>query len=252
MTINLMMLIELFTITAKVYLSLYLVFTLLKSPMNALRLLVSSFIAGAYTIGKIVIQNDGTLLSLIISTIAVLIAKKDYTFSEFMKVIFLYFIVEILSKAIEITLVSEVAPNENLSKLMVCFSILLTSFLLKITLFLLSSNTKRKCVYKVILQNGERAFKTRAYWDSGNLLYLKGVPVILITNRIASRLQLRGNKNVNVTTVNGTSSLRGGEVVIRIFSDKKTHKIHRVCYAISDTIVSRGYEVILHKDMEII
>ena len=143
MTINLMMLIELFTITAKVYLSLYLVFTLLKLPMNALRLLVSSFIAGAYTIGKIVIQNDGILLSLIISTIAVLIAKKDYTFSEFMKVILLYFIVEILSKAIEITLVSEVAPNENLSKLMVCFSILLTSLLLKITLFLANVETFR-------------------------------------------------------------------------------------------------------------
>ena len=252
MDINWIMLIELFTITAKVYLSLYLVFTLLKSPMNALRLLVSSVIVGVYTVHKAMIKNDGVLLSLIISIIAVLIAKKEYSLCQFAKVVPLYFIVELLAKTIEITLVNEVAPNENLSKLMVCFSILLTSFLLKITLFLLSSNIKRKCVYKVIIENGERLFKTRAYWDSGNLLYLKGVPVILITNRIASRLQLKGNKSVNVTTVNGTTSLTGGEVTIRIFSDKKSHKIHRVCYAISDTIVARGYEVILHKDMEII
>ncbi len=252
MTINLIMLIELCTITAKVYLSLYLVFTLLKTPVNAIRSLFSSIIVGVYTIHKGIIKNDGFLLSFIISTIAVLIAKKDYTFREFVKVVSLYFIVEILAKAIETTLENEVVPNENLSKLMVCFSILLTYFLLKLTLFIISSNKKRNCVYKVILQNGEKLFKTRAYWDSGNLLYVKGVPVILITNKIASKLQLKGNKMVSVTTVNGTTSLMGGDVVIRIISDKKTHKIHRVCYAISDTIVTRGYEVILHKDMEMI
>ncbi len=249
---DLLKLVEFLTIITKAYLSLYLILTLLKEDVSLLRLTISSLIIGIYLFYKNSIVNDNFILSVIIATISILIAKKEYTFWEYFKISFLFFVVEILAKGMEYMLVKVINPNELLSELIVCFSILLASFALKSTIFLLSISKKRTSAYKVVLESEGRCFKTKGFFDSGNMLYYKKIPVIIISNKISEKLALKPDRKIVVNTISGNATLMGGELSLKIFSDKKSHKILRVCYGISDTINSRGYEVILHRDMEIL
>ena len=74
----------------------------------------------------------------------------------------------------------------------------------------------------------------------------------MISSRLAKKLKLKDSLKIPVSTVSGSTMLSGGKITLRIFSDKKSHKLWEVRYCISDTIVARGYEVLLHKEMEVV
>ncbi len=243
---------NLLSFLTKCYLTFYFVLSALKEDASVLRLFISSLIVALYYEFKVKLENATLLLELIILTIAILVVRRDYTFGEFLKAIAIYGLITILAKSLENFAVALIAPNQALLSLIVCCSILLSILVVKMLTKLYDSPKSRKLVYSVMLVNGLIALKTRAFWDSGNQLYFKGRPVIMISSKVAKKLKLKNTFKIPISTVGGRACLDGGDIGVKIFSDKKSHKLLEVRYCISDTIVSRGYEVLLHKDMEVV
>lgn len=234
------------------YLCFYFVLSAFKDDISILRLSNSSRIIAFYQLIRIKLNNPTILLDAIIVVIAILILKKNYNLIDFVKTIALYGLILIVSKAFEMLIVDIIDPNKTLLSMIVCLSILVSSFVLKLMIYLITNTKNRKLVYSVQLIGELCSIKTRAFWDSGNLLYHKGVPVIMISSRLAKKLKLKDSLKIPVSTVSGSTMLSGGKITLRIFSDKKSHKLWEVRYCISDTIVARGYEVLLHKEMEVV
>ena len=243
---------ELLSILTKSYLSFYFVLSVYKYEVSAFRLLISSFIIAAFMQLRAKLNSPTLLLDGIVITVAILLVKREFSFKEFVKISALYGLITLLAKSFESLLIDFIEPNENLLSMIVCTSILLSVFVLKVVLKLVANAKPHRLVYSVELISGSATLKTKAFWDSGNQLYFKGQPVIMVSAEVANKLKLKNTLKIPVSTVGGRSILDGGELCIKIFSDKKSHKLLEVRYCISDTIVSRGYDVLLHKEMEVV
>lgn len=91
--------------------------------------------------------------------------------------------------------------------------------------------------------------------DTGNGVYYKDLPVIIVSKRIAKKLiSIESSKNifsVQVNTVLGTSSLMGFFVdKIKVYSGDKVNIFNNVPMAISGESLGGEYEVILHPAMQ--
>lgn len=217
-----------------------------------MRILVASLIVGFYFVIKGLLLSPNPLLNIVISLIAVLVVGKDTSLVDLIKIIASYFIVEIIAKAIETYLLNLILPNAYFSSFIVCVSMVITIVFLKCLFKVAKINKLKKKVYLIELSFNGKSYKTKAFYDSGNLLYHKGVPVIMISDRLVQKLNLIKSEKIGVTTVLGYSLLDGGKVLIKIFSDKKAYKLSSVYYCVSDKMLSRDYEVLLHSEMEVV
>ncbi len=236
----------------KGYLIFYLVNAMFKSDINAFRLVLSGLILGLLDTVKPYLLEPTVSFVLIGNVIAILVAKKEFTFLTFLRFSLLYFIVTLLSKGMELLLLDILSPNETLTSMLVCLSILVIALFLKIITTLSRDKRKHKTVYNVDLLYGNKVFKTKALYDSGNLLYYKGAPVTVVSKKAEKRLELQPNIDITVQTLGGISVLKGGKMRVMIYLDKKTHKVLPITYAISSKMGNRGYEVILHSETEVV
>ena len=232
------------------YLSIYLTMNLVRESSSATRLISSATILGLYALLKNKLENPTLLLEVIINVISLLVAKRDYTFLEFIRVATIYIIVRLISSAFKYLIIAVFDPNETLLTIIISLSIVLTAFSVKVVDFLTKSKKSAKKCYSLELLNGKISCKAKGYLDTGNMLYEGGKPVVIISAKMASSLALNSDREIAVSTISGIKILKGGEVCIKIFLDKKSHKVLRVVYAISDKMYIRGYDVLLHKDME--
>lgn len=234
------------------YLTAYLVLSILRCECSTLRLLAFSFLYAVFSIIRERLKNPTTLLDLIVFTILILILRRDYTIVDFFKTSFTFLVVGILSLGVRLLIKEILDPNSTLESIFFSLSIVFTAFFVKIINRLSTPKRLTKRVYKVEVMDGEKRYLTKGYLDSGNMLYDRGEPVVVISKRIASKLSLTPDRSVSLATASGIGVLRGGKCMIKIILDKKTHKVLPIVYAVSDKIIGREYEVILHKDMEFI
>lgn len=232
------------------YLTLYLTLSLVREQSNAVRLLFSGAIWAFYLLIKENLTHPTLLLEVIIVLITILVSKRDFTILEFIKIVTIYLVVTLISRAFRSLLVSLLTPNETLLSIILSASIILTAFTVKVLYFLTNEPKKPKRTYLIEFYNNGKSYKTKGYLDTGNMLYDMGKPVVIISTKISTELGLMGEKDIAVSTISGLTLLKGGRTTIKIFLDKKSHKVMPIVYAISDKMISRGYEVLLHKDME--
>ena len=238
------------SVVTPAYLIVYLTMSLVRKETSLTRLLLSAIIIGTHSLLELKLKNPTLLLEIIFTVIALLVAKKEYTFLEFVKVAVIYFIVKLISTALEYLIVFTFDPNDTLLTIIVSISIVLTAFLVKTFDYVTKGHKKIKRIYNVEVFNGNEKCKTKAYLDTGNMLYDKGKPVVIFSPKIVKSLDLKTDREIAVSTINGLSLLNGGTARIKIFLDKKEHKVLPIVYAISDKMNIRGYDVLLHKDME--
>ena len=232
------------------YLTIYLTLSIFRCEISTLRLIFCAVLLGFYSILEKKLSNPTLLLKGIITTIALLIAKREYTFLEFVKVVIIYVIVKVISLAFRYLIIALLHPNEALITIIISLSIVVTAFVIKVLNFALKDAKRLKKVHMVEVINGERSFRFKAFLDTGNMLYDKGQPVIIVSAKVASSIKLKPDREIVVSTIAGFNVLKGGRASIKIFLDKKAHKVLPIVYAISDKMLTRGYDVLLHKDME--
>ncbi|MBQ4072593.1 MAG: sigma-E processing peptidase SpoIIGA [Clostridia bacterium] len=241
---------EVLPVITPAYLAIYLTMSVVRAEISSIRLLFSAILIGGYSFIRLKLEHPTLLLDIIINVIALLLAKRDYTFLEFVKVALIYLIVILISTAFRWLIVGLFDPNEALLTIIVSISIVLTAFSVKVVNFVAKEGKKPKRCYLVEFANNGKSYKTKAYLDTGNMLYDKGKPVVVISPKISANLGLVVDREIAVSTISGVNLLKGGSTTIKIFLDKKAHKVLPIVYAISDKMNTRGYEVLLHKDME--
>lgn len=229
----------------------YLVLSVMRSEIKIFRLLFSACIITLYALIRQRLNNPTILLDMIVHVIALLVIKRDYYFLEFCKTGLIYVCVLLVTEAFKTLLHDSLLPNDLLADLLVAISVLITSFIFTVALKLGGRKRGSKLIFDVEISNNGKVSKAKAYWDSGNSIYDKGVPVIVVSNKIAKKIALDGKRNLLISTVSGTIELPVTDVELKIYYDKKTHKLYHTKAIVSDKIDLRGYDVLLHKEMEV-
>ena len=105
-----------------------------------------------------------------------------------------------------------------------------------------------KLSYRVafVTDKGECVF--RGFLDTGNRLYEKGEPVIVVSRAAAERAGLKADASIFVKTVAGVKALPSCRAAYRIYYDKNKHKLYSTPVVISDKI-GFGQDVLLHGEM---
>ncbi|MBO5776127.1 MAG: sigma-E processing peptidase SpoIIGA [Clostridia bacterium] len=251
MKIDVIFIYEILNLLTANYLIFYLVVSFTRSDISLSRLLISAIIMTLYAVNKSRLLHPTILLEIIVNVIALLILKRDYSIIEFCKIGLVYVTVLVVTESFKSLLYKLLLPNDLLVSLLFAVSVLITALIFKIVLKFGHKKSSAKLVCNVeILKDGKCA-KTKAYWDSGNSIYDKGVPVIVISNKLANKIALSSNETLAIKTVSGNAILPVTEVELKIYYDKKTHKLYQTKALISDKMDLRGYDVILHKEMEV-
>ncbi len=234
------------------YLIFYLVFSVLGYDVSTIRLVIGGVLLALGEAALPMLKEPTFTFKIIVNLLVILVMKKEYGLSQFIRTITVYLIILVLSSGLKLLLIELFSPNETLMKMVVCCSILALAFCFKLLRFIGVKREKRRINYVVELACHGSKFKAKGYWDSGNRLYYNSKPVVIISKKIVKKMALQPSLEIPVQTVNGIRLLKGGKIDLKIYLDKKTHNIASVFYCVSDTILSEGNEVILHRDMEVV
>lgn len=101
---------------------------------------------------------------------------------------------------------------------------------------------------ELIGQSG-RAYRCRAYYDSGNALYGDGKPVAVISPEGCNRAGLIKSGTLAVRTVTGIRNLDLVDLDCRIYYARGRNKIYHTRAVISESLSGREYDILLHRDM---
>lgn len=242
---------ELLFILTPAYLSGYSTLLVLRAEKSVFRIVFFAFLLAFYCIIRAKLRYPTVLLDALVLIIALLILERDYTFFSFLKTLFVYLIICGISLLFRAFLIEFLDPNDVALNMILSISIVFSTFFMRFLTFLTMTKNKTKKTYDVIVFSGNKEYKTKGFLDTGNALYSRGNPVVIISERVAKTLKLRSDRIVRVGTISGEKNLRGGKASIKIFLDKKTHKVLPIIYAVSDKMNTREYEVLLHGDMEL-
>lgn len=242
---------EMLFVLTPAYLTGYGTLLFLRSEKSILRLISFAFLVAVYSFIRAKLRHPTALLDALILVIGLLVLQRDYTFISFIKTLFTYLIIYGISLIFKSILVDFLDPNDTLLSMILSLSIVFSTVFVRILTFLTLSKNRPKRIYEVVVFNGKKEYKTKGYLDTGNALYSRGNPVVVVSEKVARTLSLHRDRVVRVQTVAGEKNLAGGKAGIKIFLDKKTHKVLPIVYAISDKMNSREYEVLLHSDMEL-
>lgn len=98
-------------------------------------------------------------------------------------------------------------------------------------------------VKKVIINQNKKIIRERAYYDSGNTLYYKGIyPVIVIDESLKRDLPAVGN--IDITTICGTKK----QDVFKLEKVTVDNRIYDSVYCVFNKL-NNGYKVLLHSDV---
>ena len=242
---------DLLFIVTPAYLTGYATLLFLRAEKSVFRLIFFALLLAFYSTIRAKLRHPTALLDALILIIGLLILQRDYTLISFFKTSFIYLIICVTSLILRAFLVEFLDPNDTLLSMILSLSIVFSTIFIRFLSFLTTPRKNAKRTYEVIVYGEEREYETRGLLDTGNALYSRGNPVVIISERVAKSLRLKSDRVIKVSTVAGEKNLRGGKAKIKIFLDKKTHKVLPIVYAVSDKMNSREYEVLLHSDMEL-
>lgn len=236
---------------AAAYILLYLALTLFGNEADAIRLLISSAVWAAFVYLEPTLAGDNTLLAVIVTVISVLVAKKEYTFKEFLAIFTSYGLLKAAYWG-AVAAIEEFA-GEHFAGL-APFSVSGALFLLGIgvqaaSVYLYERRRSKNFEYRVDFLNGAGAHGCKGWYDSGNTLYDDdGRPVIALSRKLSDKLRLPRCGVIPVMTVGGIKAMDAVEVEFRIYYGSGKNKLYRTRAVVSEN-VRRGTDVILHKDM---
>lgn len=234
------------------YFVLYSVSRFGKGDISVLRLIAAALIVTvANSIAEILSGIYCYVFTISTTILALLLAKSDYGLTEFIKIAALYVAVSLTLDAVEESVMSLI-NSRQVSGFVTIAGVLAIYIMFESARSLAKSKFDRPDRVHVEVSYGQKSLKINGLFDSGNALYRNGTPVAVLSDKIAKKLGIVATGELAVSTVAGIKLLPSAEVEIKLYYDKNSGKEYITPVVISDKMVSRGYDIILHKDTEVV
>lgn len=232
------------------YLLGYLVLQFTKHSQTGWKLTVCALIGGVFTVVAPCIEGMMRWCFILIGLLAVSVSLSD-TVSVFsiLKHLMLYAMVGLcfIGGAFAVVKVGGEAFRPY-APITVCFGILIAVGLVR-TAAGLQTKKKLQSLYKVEAEGDEGIYATKGYYDSGNVLYYEGEPVVVISNRFYSALGQEPIGEIAVNSVGGIQNLPLIPLTCKIYYGGKKNMIYHTYAAVSRHVDGRKYDILLHRDM---
>lgn len=178
---------------------------------------------------------------------ALLILKKEYTFSELTTTIAGFIFVFLCVAGAEYLRLSFTRIGDEWSGVVAGGAALMTG----VVVSLAKKAHAVKLYYEVGITDPEgRERRFKGYLDTGNALYDEGEAVIVISEKAARKVGAVPDGYMALGTVSGVGVLPKTRLNYKIYYDKNKHKLYSTPALISDKMGKRGYDVLIHKDMK--
>ena len=242
---------------------LYLTGCILKRDMKTVRIVASSLIGTIYAVFLPYISfRYDFFIKIILSFFMIIIAFRVYSVSDYVKTLLLFYVITFSLGGIIIgcqnignsLIVDSLLKPNSLVVSMIGLVVIAMAFIAKHTIYVCSILYKRKkYTYDIILSNQGKILATSGYLDSGNKLYYKTKPVIVIDEKILSGIV----NNIEIDAIDCVAlSTISGDNTEPIYSIDKVeliqnniHKFYENIYAIRSSRPFSNYKILLHCDM---
>ncbi len=233
------------------YFVLYSVLRFTRGDLSAIRLITAALILTiAEYVGRAIDGLYCYAFIVSVTGIGLLVVKKEYGISEFVMVTVAYVAVSLTLYAVK-GLIGMGIKDDSVSSFVTVASLLVVDVMYRTIRSLAKGKYRKSPVTGVELAYGGKKIRAKGFFDSGNALYRDGVPVAVISEHVARKLGVVGMGSMAVSTITGTKLLPFADIEINLYSDKNGVKSYNSPVVISDKMVCRGYDILLHKDMEV-
>lgn len=243
---------EMFLSFATAYFLLYAVTRFTKGELSVIRLIVASIVCAlSEVIGGMLTGVYALVFLFSTSMLALLLIKSEYGIKEFISVTTVY-----CALRVALELINAGAYALIYDKMLSSYVTTASLFVIFVAVNALNSLARSKFrpsdIVGIEASFCGKTLKLKGFRDTGNALYEGGKPVSVISKKVAERLGVVATGEIAVNTVAGIKLLPSANIGIRLYSDKNRRKEYITKVVISDKMVSRGYDMILHKDTEVL
>ena len=229
----------------------YLSLITLRRSVKVIRLILGSIIGSLYALVTPLIEFKGDIvLKFLVAFLLCLIYAKPLNLKKYMLLClaFLAYSFAFGGVLIAISNMSQplkeviTSPNNINVGLGATLFLLVSIFSRSIIIYIKKSKVKEENVKKVIINTDKKIIKERAYYDSGNTLYYKGLyPVIVMDESLKQEGMAVGS--IKVSTLVGSES----KDVYKLSKIMIENRSYDGVYCIYNKL-SSGYKVLLHND----
>jgi|AGTN01.1.fsa_nt_gi Sporulation factor SpoIIGA. len=235
------------------YLICYLTLSAVKERASVWRMLAAAAIGGVFAAAYPFMEYYTFVLKLVLSLLMVLIVRKTYAgYKDYFTTLFVFYLISFAFAGAAIAAENFFDLNSGLYPFAVSAGILIAFGGIK---YLVSALYKRKkeknyqYAVEIITKSGGKESAV-GYLDSGNKLTdSQGNPVVIISRDLKDRLELSRSGEIAVGTVGGVKILDTVNLDFKIYYGEGLNKLYHTRAAVSENFNSRGYDVILHRDM---
>lgn len=243
---------EMFLSFTTAYFLLYAVTRFTKGELSVIRLIVASIVCAlSEVVGCMLTEVYAILFLFSTSMLVLLLIKSEYGVKEFISVTTVY-----CALRVALELVNAGANALIYDKTLSGYVTTASLFVIFVSVNALSSLARSKFrpsdIVGIEASFCGKTLKLKGFRDTGNALYEGGKPVSVISEKVAKRLGVVATGEIAVNTVAGIKLLPSADIGIRLYSDKNRRKEYTTKVVISDKMVTRGYDMILHKDTEVL
>ncbi len=262
--------------------SIILVLTLktLKHKLNKLNIFFSSSLGTVFAIFMPFITLDNIylfLIKILVGLIMVLIIKKHTYFKKFIVTFFLFLTYTFSLGGLCFGLMYMFNFNTSVNGIIINnFEIPVSLFMLLISVYLYilfksikiiqKDRLKQSYIFSVVITQSNKSYNLEGFLDSGNQLYYHGQPIIILSNKIFTRIfkdipydkvllnrltpeDLKGANYITVKSVNNSKKILVFEIdELKIFSNNKLKKFSNTMVGLSLTNFNNEYDCLLHPD----
>ncbi|MDD3947704.1 MAG: sigma-E processing peptidase SpoIIGA [Clostridia bacterium] len=233
------------------YLICHLTLLAQRANQSVPRILFASVLGAAFSVAYPFMEEYQIIVKVLLSLAMVLLLKKSFTIKDFAVTIITFYMVSFIFAGASM-LLADYINDENLLPFAVCGGVVLSVGAIRL---LTETFYKRKKAavfeYPVKIENGTGGFtEAVGYYDSGNKLTGNdNNPAVVISAELAKRLALEDAGELAVNTVAGVKMMKLVNLCFKIYYGKSEHKIYHAQAVVSDSLNSKDYQIILHRDM---
>lgn len=222
-----------------------------KAEQSVGRILIASVLGAAFAAAYPFIEEYKLIIKILLSLAMVLCLKKTFTIKEFAITGVLFYLISFVFAGASL-LLSDYLSDETLLPFAVCGGVVLSVGAIRLMISYIYKRKKSAAFeYKVeIEKNDGTTASAVGYYDSGNkLVGSDNNPAVVISSRLAESLALEPAGEIAVNTVAGVKLMKLVNTKLKIYYENGAHKIYHAQAVVSDSLNSKDYQIILHRDM---